>query len=113
MPDSETDHIEMRQDHTQSEQTQGPSSHNDYKLARDRARRTIRAPQKLGYADLTAYAFTAATDLDEVEPLDYDQAVTCKEISEWLKAMREEMLSLEKNHTWTVVDKPENQTGGK
>lgn len=85
--DNEPDHTEMLLDHSVSEQTHGSSNHSDYKLARDRARRTIRAPQKLGYADLTAYAFIVATDLEEVEPIDYDQAVTCKEREKWLKAI--------------------------
>lgn len=84
---------------TQSEQTQGPVNHSDDKLARDRARIIIRPPQKFGYADLTAYAFSAATDLDEEEHIDYNQSVTCKEMVEWIKAMGKEIRSLEKNHT--------------
>lgn len=44
-----------------------------------------------------------------MEPIYYDQAVKCKERVEWIKAMREGMHYLEKNHTWTLVDKPKNQ----
>lgn len=108
VPNNETDYTDVQSDRTQSEPTQRSLSHGDYKLARDRTRKDNKT-QKLGYADLTAYAFTVATDLDEVEPIDYDQAVTCKESDEWVKAMREKMLLLEKNNTWTLVDKPENQ----
>ncbi|CAJ2668093.1 unnamed protein product [Trifolium pratense] len=58
----------------------------DYQLARDRERRVIRPPNRLGYADLICYALNAAEE-----------------------AMNEEMLSLEKNQTRKLVPLPKNK----
>lgn len=41
-----------------------------------------------------------------IEPLSYNQALRCKESSQWVKAMHEEMTSLSENNTWTMVDLP-------
>ncbi|XP_073136937.1 uncharacterized protein [Henckelia pumila] len=81
----------------------------DYQLTRDRPRRTIKAHVRLGYEDLLVYAFVAASDLDEVEPLDFEQTMNSREISKWLQAMKEEMNSLKENRTWSLIDKPKNQ----
>lgn len=71
--------------------------------------RIIKAPQRLGYADMISYAFVAAREVDEMEPIDYEQAVNSKESSKWIAAMEEDMASLYKNNTWNLVDKPPNQ----
>ncbi|KAH9646639.1 hypothetical protein KPL70_024932 [Citrus sinensis] len=82
---------------------------HDYQLARDRERREIRAPKKYAYADLIAYALTAAHELDYDEPKTYKEAVSGKNADQWLKAMKEEMDSLYKNDTWTLVKKPDKK----
>ncbi|KAH9678917.1 hypothetical protein KPL71_025907 [Citrus sinensis] len=82
---------------------------HDYQLARDRERREIKAPKKYAYADLIAYALTAAHELDYDEPKTYKEAVSGKNADQWLKAMKEEMDSLYKNDTWTLVEKPDRK----
>ena len=51
---------------------------HDYQLARDREGREIRVPKKYAYADLIAYALTAAHELDYDEPKTYKEAVSGK-----------------------------------
>lgn len=86
-----------------------PPSNNDYLLTRDRQKRISKPPTRFGYADLTAYALIVAHEVDEVEPIDFEEAISCKESSNWIKAMEEEMHSLKKNKTWVIVNKPPNQ----
>ncbi|RDX81172.1 putative mitochondrial protein, partial [Mucuna pruriens] len=42
----------------------------------------------------------------EAEPVEFDKAVTKEK---WLKAMKEETNSIEKNQTWELVDPPSNK----
>nr|KYP66838.1 Retrovirus-related Pol polyprotein from transposon TNT 1-94 [Cajanus cajan] len=43
----------------------------------------------------------------DVEPISLDEAITSKE---WRSAMEEELRSIEKNHTWEMVELPQNKT---
>lgn len=45
-----------------------------YQLTRDRIRRTIRPPDKYGYADLTAFALATASEVTHFELESYTQA---------------------------------------
>ncbi|KAH9702699.1 hypothetical protein KPL70_010850 [Citrus sinensis] len=81
----------------------------DYQLARDRQRRVIKTPKRFAYADLIAYALTAAHELDNDEPKTYREAVSGNDADKWIKAMKDEMESLHKNNTWKLVKRPENK----
>ena len=81
----------------------------DYQLARDRQRRKITPPERYGYADLICYALNAAEELQDSEPKNFREALESNECKDWLKAMNEEILSLEKNQTWKLVSLPKNQ----
>ncbi|CAJ2678716.1 unnamed protein product [Trifolium pratense] len=81
----------------------------DYQLARDRERRVIRPPNRLGYADLICYALNAAEEVQDSEPKNFREASESIDSQDWLKAMNEEMLSLEKNQTWKLVPLPKNK----
>ncbi|KAH9682681.1 hypothetical protein KPL71_027445 [Citrus sinensis] len=81
----------------------------DYQLARDRQKRVIKTPKRFAYADLIAYALTAAHELDNDEPKTYREAVSGKDADKWIKAMKDEMESLHKNNTWKLVKRPENK----
>ncbi|KAH9657436.1 hypothetical protein KPL70_023077 [Citrus sinensis] len=48
-------------------------------------------------------------ELDYDEPKSYKEAVSGKNADQWLKAMKEEMDSLYKNDTWTLVRKPDKK----
>nr|GEX97243.1 retrotransposon protein, putative, Ty1-copia subclass [Tanacetum cinerariifolium] len=50
--------------------------------------------------DLTDYQL----EEDTHEPLTYQEAVSCEDISKWKATMKEEMDSLKKNKTWELVD---------
>jgi len=43
------------------------------------------------------------------EPKNFREALESNESKDWLKAINEEMLSLEKNQTWKLVSLPKNQ----
>ena len=62
-----------------SAQTLEHISIQDYQLTRDRQKRQVRAPERLGYADLIAYALTAAQEVDQEELKFYEEVVASKE----------------------------------
>ena len=80
-----------------------------YNLARDRQRRMIRPPQRFGHADMICYALNTAEEVEHEEPKSYKEAIKSKEKTLWLEAMKEELHSLSKNQTWTLVERPKNQ----
>ncbi|KAH9679832.1 hypothetical protein KPL71_026291 [Citrus sinensis] len=82
------------------------SEEDTYQLARDRKRRTIRPPKRYAVADLIAYALTVAQELNDDEPMTYQEAIRGKNKLEWKRAMDEEMTSLMKNKTWELIEKP-------
>jgi len=80
----------------------------DYQLARDRQRRQIKPPERYGYADLMCYALNTAEELQDSGPKNFREALESNESKDWLKAMNEEMISLEKNQTWKLVSLPKD-----
>ena len=82
---------------------------NTYNLARDRQRRVIRPPQRFGHANLNCYALNIAEEVEYEEPKSYKKACKSKDKALWLQAMNEELHSLSKNKTWTLVDRSKNQ----
>lgn len=92
-----------------TEQPAGQSFIQDYQLTRDREKRKVKAPERLGYVDLIAYALTTAHELENEEPKRYTEAIASQHSSQWLKAMHEEIESLHKNQTWELIKKPESK----
>ena len=72
---------------------------NDYLLARDRPRRFVKPPQRLGYADLIAYALISASEVLDEEPRNYKEIMRSLNKTEWMKSMDDEMKSLHNNNT--------------
>ncbi|XP_073126397.1 uncharacterized protein [Henckelia pumila] len=105
VPNKESDEMQDY-DMTASDPKENLSTYN---LARDRTRREIRAPKRFGETDLAWYALTVAEEVEYSEPDTYDEAMTSKQKNKWIEAMNEEMNSLEKNQTWTLVDRPKHQ----
>ncbi|KAH9718762.1 hypothetical protein KPL71_022343 [Citrus sinensis] len=68
----------------------------DYQLARDRQMRVIKTPKRFAYADLIAYALTAAHELDNDEPKTYREAVSGKG---WVESMRYKARLVAKGYT--------------
>ena len=81
----------------------------DYLLTGDRERRTITTPRRYGYADLVCFSLNATEDLQDSEPRDFKETFERKESKYWLKAVNEEMDSLEKTQTWKRVKLPKHQ----
>ena len=97
---------------------------DNYVLVRDRAKRTTTIPARYrdegnvslsrpsGFRDeddMTAFAFAIAEEEDTYEPMTFQEAINSSKKNEWNGAMKEEMTSLKKNHTWEVVDQPPGQ----
>lgn len=57
------------------EQPACQSSIQDYQLTRDKEKRKVKAPKRLGYADLIAYALTTSNDLENEEPKSYGKVI--------------------------------------
>ncbi|KAH9806495.1 hypothetical protein KPL71_002780 [Citrus sinensis] len=80
-----------------------------YQLARDRVRKEVRAPVRYGYADLIAYTLLCADELTIEEPANFSEAMESVHCDKWLKAMQDEMESLQRNQTWTLIPNPGNK----
>ncbi|KAH9658981.1 hypothetical protein KPL70_023688 [Citrus sinensis] len=92
-----------------SKERKNPSELETYQLARDRERRAIKMPKKYGIADLISYALTVADEVNGGEPLSYKEAMRCGDKLKWYAAMQDEIVSLKKNNTWILVDRPPNK----
>jgi Reverse transcriptase (RNA-dependent DNA polymerase) len=71
-----------------------------YSLVRDQERRKIR--QLVRYADF-AYCLAIVEDVEFSEPLSYNEMISSKDAADWVVAMNEEVHSLKRNQTWTLV----------
>ena len=107
-PEEPSEEIEAEEDSDQN-QSDDQGVQIDYQLTRDRERRITKPPQKFGYADLIAYALSVETEKEDHEPETFKQAVNCIDKEKWIEAMEEEMVSLHKNNTWILVDKPRDK----
>ena len=74
-------------------------TNNDYVLERDRSRRGIKPPQRLGYAYLITYALISASEVLDEEPRDYKEVMRSRNKTEWLNVMDDEIKPLHDNHT--------------
>ena len=96
-----------------SEEEQDNRDHSDiqesYNIARDRPRREIVPPTRLGDYDLAAFALLAAVEVSLDEPRDYQEAMSSNESELWGGGMDEEIESLKKNGTWRLVKRPEDR----
>uniref|UniRef100_A0A803QFV4 Uncharacterized protein n=1 Tax=Cannabis sativa TaxID=3483 RepID=A0A803QFV4_CANSA len=87
------------QEHVEETNQTQDSSLDTYQLARDRIRRDSRAPAMFGFVDYTAHALTIASEIENVEPATYEEAINCKNRDKWHQAIDEEKKSLLKNKT--------------
>lgn len=111
---SDSTQVEVEQHENQSEQGFEESNETtvnlrNYRLARDRQRRTTKPPDIYGHSDMVSYALSIAEELEYEEPRDYYKAIRSPDKDRWIAAMQEEIESLLKNGTWILVDKPKFQ----
>jgi hypothetical protein len=93
---------------TRVDEEQSQFDPQTYELTRDRVRRIIRPPSRYGYSDF-AYCLAIAEDVDSCNPSTYKEAVNSKEAKNWISAMKEELDSLKRNETWSLVNPPKNK----
>ncbi|GJT87483.1 retrotransposon protein, putative, ty1-copia subclass [Tanacetum coccineum] len=77
--------------------------------ARDEGNVSLSRPSRSKVDDMAAYAVAIAEEEDTHEPITFQDAINSSEKDEWVRAMKEEMSSLKKNHTWELVDQPPGQ----
>ena len=58
---------------------------------------------------MVAYAPSVAKSIEKEVPQTYHEAMTSRQFMQWIIAMNKEIESLQKNHTWQLVEKPKNQ----
>ncbi|KAH9723371.1 retrovirus-related pol polyprotein from transposon TNT 1-94-like protein [Citrus sinensis] len=104
--------VELTDDHRDTDEKfkscdskPGSSEMDNYQLAGDRERRVIKMPKRFGIADLISYALNIVEEVIGEEPSSYKQAMNSRDKSKRLSAMEEEISSLKKNNTWTLVRK--------
>ncbi|KAH9650014.1 hypothetical protein KPL70_026198 [Citrus sinensis] len=107
--DSDEDNSENEDHNTEHQHQQNQTELEDYQLAKDRKRRTIRPPKRYGYADLISYALATSHEIDETELKSYKEAVNSTSNVEWQEAMDDEISFLYRNNTWELVRKPNNR----
>ena len=92
------------------EDTGTTSSIDGYMLARDRARRkTVRPPSRYEDANLVADALAVAEEIEKQEPKYFKEAMSSKDWKHWKNDANDEMDSLERNHTWDLIERPKDQ----
>lgn len=79
---------------------------SNYMFASDRQRRNMHPPARFGHADFVSYALIIAEELEHHEPKIFQEAISAKDKEKRVMAMTEELHSLERNHTWILVDRP-------
>ena len=108
--DQEEEH-EMGDDDQEETETEAadPGNLHNYQLTRDRVRRQIKAPSRNAQAEVVSFALNVAEEIRVLEPQSYKEAMSRNDKEKWLRAMDEEMRSLEKNNTLILVKNPSQQ----
>lgn len=80
---------------------------NECLLARDRTKKIIKPPQRLGYTYLIVFSLissliSASEVLDE-ESKDYKEVMRSWDKTEWLRSMDDEMKLLHDINTWELI----------
>ncbi|KAL2498363.1 Retrovirus-related Pol polyprotein from transposon TNT 1-94 [Abeliophyllum distichum] len=99
--DQAEENVEENKD---QEETQALS---DYQLARDRVKRTRFPSSRINNEDFVTYF--SDLDIISTKPNSYEEVMNGKNSKLWLAAIQDEMNSLMKNRTWTLVSKPKDQ----
>lgn len=93
---------------SEDEEYQGNNHLENYQLARDRERRVTKKPSRFEESNMVGFALMVTEDGGFPEPSCFGEAMRDKDWRLWKEAMDEEMQSLHKNQTWTLIERPEN-----
>ncbi|KAL6317680.1 hypothetical protein AAG906_030434 [Vitis piasezkii] len=55
------------------------------------------------------HVFSVVESVEKEEPYTHHEVITSKKSTQWIVAMNEKIESLQKNHTWQLVEKLKNQ----
>nr|GEX99708.1 retrotransposon protein, putative, Ty1-copia subclass [Tanacetum cinerariifolium] len=104
------EHVETQDDGNMPTSPQSQPQ-TEYLLAQDRERRQVNRPPRLEdyQFDLVAYAFVAATHIENCKPTNYLEAISSPKCDNCVVAMEEEVESLHKNETWELVTFPKKK----
>lgn len=80
----------------------------DYNFIRDKQRRDIWSSPRYDHVDIVSYALYVAEDINNENPMSYTEAINNKDNEKWMLAMIEDLYSLDKNKTSTLVPRPTN-----
>ena len=58
------------------------------------------------YADLIVYALLCANDVAIEEHANFSEAMESVHYDKWLEVIQDEMESLQRNQTWTLIPNP-------
>ena len=65
-----------------------PVPMQQYSIASDRERRTIKPPQKYGEANMVGYALSVADNIESSDkPSSYEEAISCNDSGKWMIVM--------------------------
>jgi hypothetical protein len=83
---------------------QGHQSHQQQTVdletpVRSRPKRQVQKPNRLNY-------FVSQNKMNELEPSSYHEATQSPQKDQWIKAMNEELNSINENQTWEITDLP-------
>ncbi|KAK9066710.1 hypothetical protein SSX86_014033 [Deinandra increscens subsp. villosa] len=100
-------------DGTSSQEIDNPASppqsqSQTQSIAQTRTRRRIVKPLRFrNEEEISAFVFLSMSDAEKCDdPSSYEEAVLSPYKREWEDAMRDEISSLDQNHTWVLRDKP-------
>ncbi|XP_050895360.1 uncharacterized protein LOC127101977 [Lathyrus oleraceus] len=97
--------VEVKNPYEVKEEAQGANNNEEtdinYMLARDRPRKVIKSPQRLGYVYLIAHALISTNKVLDEETRDYKEFMRSQDKTEWMKSMDDGMKSLYDNNPWS------------
>lgn len=97
---------------SEEESTRKPDSSNASNepkpsdVVQSQVRRSSRIPKPIDYGRFGYVTYAAMIDESGTDPITIDEALSRDDKSNWEAAMDSELLSLEENNTWTLVDLP-------
>lgn len=107
-------HVEVEQHEDQLEQDiedfdEATSDLRNYRLARDKQRRSVKLPDKYKHSDMVSYTLSITDELEYHEPKDNYEVINLLDKERRITTMQEEIESLLKNETQVLIDKPRLQ----
>lgn len=103
---------QIKEKNTQHNETQEDNTNTtgDEIEIRSRPKRTVKPPERYQDFNISNVVFALNTEVDENVPKTFADIINSTDKNEWYAAVKEEMNSLVKNSTWTLVDLPKDKT---